>query len=700
MARNLQVDISGNPSDFDRAMDEAARAARKFDRELEGVERAQKAQERQALASAAAVKAFGNSANDAGLKAYKANKLAEQAAQGAEKAQLRAAAAAKTQEKGLITEARAAELAARADQAVERAALKAAEAHRLAARAADEQADQERQLARDAALAAAAQRLAALRAAGAVKQHNALLHSLRATFGDVEQLGEEIGRKTTRSIGSSLGSGLAGSFREVGARGMAALGVAMLAASPGIGALAASALVLAFGGGLAGLGLVAATQFKGVKKEFSGFAKFAKGWTRDIGSPFQAVWTEILSVAKRVMEFFRGPLKAAMGKFIAPAVMRFVDQLGEAFMRLEPSLPALSKAFADLLDAIGPSLPGIFESISDALIDIAGTISANPDLFASLVTGLIQLVPLALKLVGALAKLFSWLSDHKDDIDSAARAFGMLVTPLGAVAGALDDVKDAASKVRDILGRLGGKGSRIVLSAVDKVSGPAKSAVKSATGFAKGVYRAGLTAVSKVRGAVGSAVSACSDFARRVYRANLTAINRVKGAVSAATGACAAFARRTFRATLGAVNNVGHVLQQALSMGRSWAGRVFNATFGAIKKIFNTGGYVSAYADGGPVNRYPTGGPVYGQGTGTSDSIPAMLSNGEYVINAAATRRFKPLLDVINYGARVPVSALAGVPSTGHASGNQITQNNYFQAKHEGVVARESARELAWILKG
>lgn len=45
-----------------------------------------------------------------------------------------------------------------------------------------------------------------------------------------------------------------------------------------------------------------------------------------------------------------------------------------------------------------------------------------------------------------------------------------------------------------------------------------------------------------------------------------------------------------------------------------------------------------------------TGGYISGPGTGTSDSIPARLSDGEYVINAAATKRYKPLLDKINSG--------------------------------------------------
>lgn len=42
------------------------------------------------------------------------------------------------------------------------------------------------------------------------------------------------------------------------------------------------------------------------------------------------------------------------------------------------------------------------------------------------------------------------------------------------------------------------------------------------------------------------------------------------------------------------------------------------------------------------------GGRVSGAGTSTSDSIPAMLSNGEYVVNARATSMFPDLLETIN----------------------------------------------------
>jgi len=46
--------------------------------------------------------------------------------------------------------------------------------------------------------------------------------------------------------------------------------------------------------------------------------------------------------------------------------------------------------------------------------------------------------------------------------------------------------------------------------------------------------------------------------------------------------------------------------------------------------------------------QFAEGGLVEGPGSGTSDSIPALLSNGEYVINAKATERFLPILEQIN----------------------------------------------------
>lgn len=79
---------------------------------------------------------------------------------------------------------------------------------------------------------------------------------------------------------------------------------------------------------------------------------------------------------------------------------------------------------------------------------------------------------------------------------------------------------------------------------------------------------------------------------------------------------------------------------------------------------------------------FATGGYVSGAGTGTSDSIMARLSDGEFVVNAAATKRNRALLEAINSNERVSVAGGAGaVVSTqsGSSGASGIQQNIYIQ---------------------
>ena len=56
--------------------------------------------------------------------------------------------------------------------------------------------------------------------------------------------------------------------------------------------------------------------------------------------------------------------------------------------------------------------------------------------------------------------------------------------------------------------------------------------------------------------------------------------------------------------------------------------------------------------------KFAEGGKVIGPGTGTSDSINARLSNGEYVMTAKATRMFEPMLAAMNaIGSGVPIAS-------------------------------------------
>ncbi len=62
-----------------------------------------------------------------------------------------------------------------------------------------------------------------------------------------------------------------------------------------------------------------------------------------------------------------------------------------------------------------------------------------------------------------------------------------------------------------------------------------------------------------------------------------------------------------------------------------------------------------------PVQQFAAGGFVSGAGTGTSDSIPAMLSNGEYVMPANATQRNLGVLEAMRSGLD-PLALLKAIP--------------------------------------
>nr|DAG83551.1 MAG TPA: minor tail protein [Caudoviricetes sp.] len=82
---------------------------------------------------------------------------------------------------------------------------------------------------------------------------------------------------------------------------------------------------------------------------------------------------------------------------------------------------------------------------------------------------------------------------------------------------------------------------------------------------------------------------------------------------------------------------------------KSWFGVASAAGMMALTKVAFAGAKAA-------VKGFSTGGYVQGSGTGTSDSIPARLSNGESVMTAKATSMFSPILSAFNQlGGGVPI---------------------------------------------
>ena len=88
------------------------------------------------------------------------------------------------------------------------------------------------------------------------------------------------------------------------------------------------------------------------------------------------------------------------------------------------------------------------------------------------------------------------------------------------------------------------------------------------------------------------------------------------------------------------------------------------------------------------VKTLASGGYISGPGTGTSDSIPARLSDGEYVINAASTSRNRGLLDKIN---NAPVKMAAGGAVTSMAETNSLLRMIASNTAGGGNVMGETA---------
>ncbi|MEE6443167.1 MULTISPECIES: phage tail length tape measure family protein [Pseudomonas] len=67
---------------------------------------------------------------------------------------------------------------------------------------------------------------------------------------------------------------------------------------------------------------------------------------------------------------------------------------------------------------------------------------------------------------------------------------------------------------------------------------------------------------------------------------------------------------------------------------------------------------------------FSTGGMFHGAGTGTSDSNLAWISDGEFIVNAAATKRNRALLEAINSNERVSVAGGGGSVVSTQSSGS------------------------------
>jgi hypothetical protein len=153
----------------------------------------------------------------------------------------------------------------------------------------------------------------------------------------------------------------------------------------------------------------------------------------------------------------------------------------------------------------------------------------------------------------------------------------------------------------------------------------------------------------------------------------------------------------TYQSAVAAYKSLAGIPIIGPALGAIAAAAAVASGIATVKKIVSvqvpnapssTGGSVSQQTPGTPGERplvvgnaqAPTGkaqgGLVRGPGGSISDSIPTMLSNGEFVVNAKSARIFQPLLNTINDAGNVP----------GFAAGGLVTNNKPGQDSSQTIV--------------
>jgi tape measure domain-containing protein len=108
------------------------------------------------------------------------------------------------------------------------------------------------------------------------------------------------------------------------------------------------------------------------------------------------------------------------------------------------------------------------------------------------------------------------------------------------------------------------------------------------------------------------------------------------------------------------------------------------------------GGFLNSIGDFvSSIFSFAEGGMVIGPGTGTSDSIMARLSNGEFVVNAQATKENYKLLTAINSG-KLPKFATGGLVSSSmiNSPNRKPASNQTIQIHITGDVSRQTRKEV------
>lgn len=459
-----------------------------------------------------------------------------------------------------------------------------------------------------------------------------------------------------------------------------------------------------------------------------GSEKIAKA-INDISSSFSQMADVVIGIIDFISSNWSviSPILAVVGTIAGTVIA--INLALKAYHKTQTAVNAVVKLFGGIINGVSSGISkvtnvfnkspiggaankveGIFQKLGKAIKSAVKNIG---DILTQLATSITEPLKVALKGVGeALAGFFQAMSSptilmgaimFTAAAASIAAAIWLIGTAVGAIMPVLTDL------FNNIIMPIANFIANTLLNLIDAVTNATIALTQGALiplgEFLTSSFVTILTTVSDV-------------VVRLTNDAINPLINTLSGAFTNVLNAVANMLSGVINTALqGVANVIGMVGDGFLKMGQAiktaldGVSGVLNAFADLIRAIADAVVAVVAMVTGHSINYgagyahlFSEGGKVEGPGTATSDSIPAMLSNGEYVINARSAQMIGyDTLDKLNEGQVRDwtggiLSGYADDFSTNSASGSKINVymtnqiNNKLDAQEIGQIMLQSIR--------
>lgn len=451
-----------------------------------------------------------------------------------------------------------------------------------------------------------------------------------------------------------------------------------------------------------------------------------------ISSNFSKVADEVNKAIDFVVEHWStiSPILEAIAKVAGTIIA--INLALKAYHKIQTAVNAVTKVFSKIIGGVSSGISKVStvfqkspigkgaEKVGSIFSRLAETIKSAVKNIGEIVKNLVQAItePLkeALKGIGeAIANFFTALANPAILVGAVS-----FVAVAGSIAGAIWLIGSAVGAIMPVLTDLfnniiipiAGFIAETLLNLIEAVTTAVVTLTQSALiplgEFLTGAFVTILTTISDVmtnltQNAIVPLINTLSGAFVSVVQ---TVANLLTGVLNAALQGIAEIVR--------AVGDGFIKMGQAIKTALDGVSGVLNAFAEIIKSIASAAVAIVSLVTGRSINYgagyahlFAEGGKVEGPGTSTSDSIPAMLSDGEYVINAKVAQWVGyDTLDALNEGNYYGLGGLTSDFATDYNSSgrsgtggvtvymtNQI--NNEMDAEDIGRILMQSIRRAA-----